>query len=1021
MTDTNLMSIRLPRRFRSVVVVSTMLSAVLYSGCTHGSPRTIQPTPSTQSHSAKASVTSVNPLHDPELITGTLPSGLRYYIRSNHFPAKRANIWLAVNAGSINEDNDQLGFAHFLEHMAFNGTKHFPGNAVIDFVEQSGMTFGSDLNAYTSFEETVYQLTIPTDDKSLFNGGLQIIDDWVSGRILMDSSEVVAERGVVLGEWRARLPDTASKRFQMDGLSRTYGESSLFAKHFPIGDPELLKTATAEPILRFYRDWYRPDLMAVIAVGDFDAKAVEKEILKRFGKLQPPTNARKFGHPVVTASSQTIVHSLIDKIWPNIEFEWPASPLSDDPLLALKQQLIDQITLPYLQRTFNALSKKEHRAFADARIGREPGITKRSHDRLVLHLVATPDTLMPGFQIALTEVERVAQHGISNEVLGREKQALLREYEAWADGSASISSSSYAQRYTQHYLTGEGNLLGPAQALELVRSILPTISSNDIAREMQGWRNQAGRIVTVFQPQFAPVPKIPDSEVKELLASIAASSLSTASLADGLLGSPNAVASIKGSLLSSPPPIGNVVSTTSFAASDITVWNLSNGARVVYKKSENQPDDITIEAYSLGGHSLLPDSLYASPARLVGMLMTASGGFNNTDHEALERQARTTGLREFQVSLNAFDEEIVVGGSPRELEYLFQMMYLQFTAPKVDTLALDDWRRNGFRTMYMSMNDRYAANHGMGNRRLKGLTPVSVPFLNLEQAMRVYQDRFGDASDFTFYIVGPEKSVDILPFVNQYIASLPSTNRKVREVPRDFKIPVLNQKLQRPGVGYYLPPERAGMSLMFVGAVPHDTTEYLAASEDLSAASWILGRRLRNELREKMGVTYNASAPYDQYWTPDPRYVVAINVTTDPQALDTTVDAVLNEIEKFRKEGPSDEELSMIRNVRTRQLENASQSNKWWIGKFEVFDRLGISYDHLNSGKESPLTKERIQAAAKKYFPEDTYILNAQKPYKKKTVAGEDKGKDDGEDVPKGDTKDEGKNGVKNWLRSNLF
>ncbi len=953
----------------------------------------------TQSVSPSHTNASSRALHDPALIMGTLPNGMRYYIRANSFPAKRANLWLAVNAGSINEDEDQRGFAHFLEHMAFNGTTHFPGNSLIDFVEQSGMTFGGDLNASTSFEETIYKLTIPTDDKKIVANGLQVLDDWANGRILMDSAEVVAERGVVLGEWRVRLPDTASQRFQRESYMRIYGDSSLFAKRLPIGDPELLKTATSAPIMRFYRDWYRPDLMAVIAVGDFDPNAIEKEILRRFRTAQSPPQERKFEPPVVSPSSETIVYSLIDRVRPQVELTWPAIPLSDNPELALRQQLIDELTVPYLRRTFTALSKRERRPFAWVGIGRVGGVTQRSQDRMTLRLVAAPDSLMRAFRAALTEVERVAQHGITDDVLAREKQELLRRYQAGADGSAAISSSTYVQEYVQQFLRGRGDLLGPGQQFAIATRLLPTISSRDIAHNLQGWRSDVGRIVTVSEPLFAPVPKILVSDVKDLLRDVAAESLTTTSPADGLLGSPTAITSTSQSLVNTLPQAGTVVSTQHYATADVTVWTLSNGARVVYKRNASQPDDLLLNAYSLGGHSLLPDSLFASPGRLVGMLMTASGGFGGTDHDAFLQQARTTGLRNFKVELNTFDEQIVIGGSPRDVDYLFQLLYLQFTNPTVDTLGLADWRRNGFGSLSMSTNDQYAY-RASGNRRLMGPSPAQVPFIDLAQAKRVYQDRFGDASDFTFYLAGPSKASEILPLVTQYIASLPSTHRTQREVPRDFYIPLPKQKVRQKGVNFRLPSEKAGMSLTFGGAMPKDSIKFLDGMQDLSTASWILGRRLRIVLREKMGVTYSVGAPYVQYWTPDPRYSVAINVTTDPHMLDTTVAVVLSTVDQLRKQGPTDEELAMANEIQLRKRETANQSNRWWINRLEVLDRIGLSYDNLEHAQRSaPLTKERIRAAAETYFSEKTYVLESAKPpAKKKTDVEKDK---DGTEISK--------------------
>ncbi len=985
-----------PFRMPSISIIRNIrvaLVGLLVAGCSRGPlPSTSGMTPAHAPAASSQRTTSASASRqDPELITGRLPNGLTYYIRSNPFPAKRANLWLAVNAGSINEDDDQRGFAHFLEHMAFNGTTHFPGNTAIDLIERAGMNFGADVNAYTSFEETVYQLTIPTDDRAIFRSGLQILDDWASGRMLMDSSEVVAERGVVLGEWRMRLPDTASTRFQMDQMAREFGEGSLFAKRFPIGDPKLLKTATAAPIARFYHDWYRPDLMAVIVVGDFNAKEVEHEILERFRGLPTPTNPRKFERPVVTPSSETVVYSVADKMQPHVEFTWLAPPLADDPATALRQEIIDQLSTSFLQRTFTALSKKERRSFALGTIARTDGATRHSQDRMTMQIWAFPDSLMGAFRIALTEVERVAQHGIPAAVLEGDKQALRRQYMGYSDGSASITSRTYAQMYTQHYLTGKGELLGPNETFVLVEQILPTISSTDIAQNVQRWRTETGRVATVMQMYGYPVAKVPVADMKTMLRDVASQSLSTQSLADGLFGSPTTVKDVSNAASpaasSVTPTAGTVVSTQHFAKADLTEWTLSNGARVVYKRNPSQPDHFLMKAYSLGGSSVMPDSVFGSPGRLVGMLMTASGGLSGVDHETLAQERRTTGLREFHVGINAFDEDIVIGGSPRELESLFQQLYLQFTAPTVDTMALADWRRNGMQqASYMSSNDRLALN-ASGNRRLVGPSLAGTPFVDLAQAMRVYYDRFGDASDFTFYLVGPSKPSDILPLVTEYVASLPSTNRTVREVPRDFHIPVMTGKGEGGGTNPNFQQEQSYVSLTFAGKIPADSTKYLDGMQELSSASWILGRRLRNLLREKMGVTYSASAPYSQYWTPDPRYFVSISMMVDPTVLDTTTEAILNTVDVLRKEGPTDEELTMAMTVRTHQLENARQRNTWWIDQLEALDRVGVPYSYLeHAHSETSLTKERVREAVNKYFPKKTYQLIKTKPARERTL-----------------------------------
>ncbi|HEY9479992.1 MAG TPA: pitrilysin family protein, partial [Gemmatimonadaceae bacterium] len=272
------------RRLRPVALLAVLIAAVGTASAAVGSPAASVRTTRAVTPAALAPADS---LRDPALRAGTLSNGLHYYIRQNAMPLGRAELRLVVNAGSILEDDDQQGMAHFLEHMAFNGTRHFPHQSLVDFIESSGMRFGADLNAYTSFDETVYKLTVPTDEPRFLEQGLTVMEDWASGGVLIDSAEVVAERGVVMGEWRSRLPDTTSQTIQKHQREVFFGAGSRYLDRSPIGLTELLETATRGPIARFYKEWYRPDLMAVVVVGDIDPAAIERELRERFGKIAP--------------------------------------------------------------------------------------------------------------------------------------------------------------------------------------------------------------------------------------------------------------------------------------------------------------------------------------------------------------------------------------------------------------------------------------------------------------------------------------------------------------------------------------------------------------------------------------------------------------------------------------------------------------------------------------------------------------------------------------------------------------
>lgn len=912
----------------------------------------------------------------PSVVTDTLANGLRYYIHSNKSPSKRAFLWLAVNAGSINEDNDQKGFAHFLEHMAFNGTRNFPGNKLIDVIEEAGMSFGPDLNAYTSFDETVYQLTIPTDDSVLLNSGLQIIEDWASGNILNDSLEVVGERGVVLGEWRMRLRDSASERFQREMLERIFGVGSKYIDRLPIGDPELLRTANPAEIKRFYNDWYRPDLMAVIAVGDFDAVEMEREIRQRFGRIPRPTNPRHFVRPVIERASQTTVQLVRDQVQPKIDFMWSASTVNSDARSMIREDLLRQLAVPYIQRSISSMAKQQRRPFASGFFDRVGGLARPLGQNYQLSVSAHPDSLMYGFSQILTEIQRVSEHGIPLSILNRQKGALMRWYEGYADGSAAISSRVIAQKYVNHYLQNQGVLLSPKEHLKIVKDILPAISNLELAQFVSRWKGASQRLVVVSIPKFSTLRFLEEREVVSLLDSIAQMHVSVApatSQQDVQLQSIGVSGNTSGFIKAGDanPDIG------------IHRFQLSNGARVVLKSTYSNPDEVIIHAQSPGGHSLLPDSLFFSPGRLVTALMTASGGLGERSREELEKGLSSTGVREFRVELNAFNEEMRVRGSPRELEIMFQMMYMQFVDPTVDTLALSEWRRTGFSTLRMSQNDMNAVQIGK-HRRLAPPQRAGVPFIDIDQAMRIYRDRFGDASDFTFFIVGATDSQQVAPLIERYLASLPSSNREARETPRSFGIitPLHRSitSMDHPNQN----DERAQMSLSFIGDISGETA-YQARLEriKIQALSLVLSRRLRNKLREEMAVTYNAGASVIFYSTPEERYALGMLLTTAPNMIDTSIVVVWEEIRSLYKEGPSQEELDIALTILERRLENSSQSNEWWVAQLIAADNSELLLDTFRELSVPKLTSEDIREAAVKYMPENIYNQATLKPIRK--------------------------------------
>jgi zinc protease len=900
-------------------------------------------------------------LRDPALRTGTLANGLRYYVRANAMPAGRAELRLVVNAGSVLEDDDQQGMAHFLEHMAFNGTRHFPHQSLVDFVEGSGMRFGADLNAYTSYDETVYMLTVPTDEPRFLEQGLTVLQDWASGGITLDSAEIVAERGVVMGEWRSRLPDTTSQKLQAHQREVLFGAGSPYLERLPIGDTAQVEHAHREPVERFYRDWYRPDLMAVVVVGDIDAAAVERELEERFGKIAEPAKPRARPAPSVALAADGVVDVQRGPILPSVQVLWPVSESADGTRARVEQQLVEQLLIQSLQERFLRMRELESRPFVVANVQR--GSYARPLDIIGISLIAWPDSLEHALSAGVTEIERVAQHGIPESELERDKAALLTQFEHAAGSATARPSGAYADEYAQYYLTGRGTLLSAQQELALARELLPAITPERMAEAARFWRSARGRKVMFTLPQFAHT-RPPTRESVEAIFD---------SLASTKLAAPEARSLAEGPLLEKPPAPGRIEREISHAAAGITEWKLSNGARVIFKPTRNDPDELELRAWSPGGFSRVPDSLFFSSGRMVARMMTEAAGLGSHDRDDLTAQFATSGVRDFKVDIGYGDESIDLAGSPRDLELLFQMLYLQFTAPRLDSAALEAWKNYAkYEGRSFSIFDQLAQIFARGNPRLMPVSTQLADLANLDEAMAVYHDRFGNAGDFTFTIVGAATAEQVRPLVERYLASLPATSE--RETPRDPGVRPFMMKQVNSVRVFDIP--KATTLLVFDGELPAaDSGGYLAERQELSTLATVLTRRLRTRLREELGATYAVSVLDRTYPLPKEHYQLLINFDAAPERMRDMQHEMDSILESVRDSGATQAELERTAAAQRRMLEVELQDNDYWMRRIELFDRLGIPLDRIPKPYgEEQMTPAELRTAATRYMPRKVFI-----------------------------------------------
>src|ERR1041385_7577263 len=554
---------------------------------------------------------------DPKVKVGTLPNGIRYYIRVNHKPEKRAELRLVENAGSVLETNDQLGLAHFVEHMAFNGTTHFNHNDLVKYLQSIGVRFGADLNAYTSFDETVYILPVPTDTARIVDQGFTILEDWARGQ-LFDSTEVADERGVVREEWR--LGKGASDRMLHQWLPIAL-RGSLYAQRLPIGNEQSIMSATPARVRSFYRTWYRPDLQAVIAVGDFDPAAIEALIKKHFAGIPKAVNPTKRPTISVPPNKEPLIAVASDKEAQGSDVSLLFKlPLEKTRTVGdYRRDLMERLYLTMLNSRLEEISQKPDAPFlgADASKGSFIG---RESDAFTLAANVKNGTIDRGLEALLTEAKRVDEFGFLQSELDRAKQNMLRGYERAYAERDKTQSSAYVQEYIDNYLNGEP-FPGIEYEYKLVQQLVPTITLAEVNKMASAWITDENRVIIAESPQKDSV-KVPTRD--ELMAVFEkAAKTPVAAYTENLSGA---------ALVPRDPTPGTIVATKTIPAVNVTEWTLSNGAHVLVKPTDFKDDEVLFSASSFGGSSLAPDSNFISAAFASNVIgLSGIGEFSAVD------------------------------------------------------------------------------------------------------------------------------------------------------------------------------------------------------------------------------------------------------------------------------------------------------------------------------------------------------------------------------------------------------
>jgi len=889
---------------------------------------------------------------DPAVRIGTLSNGIRYYVRRNAKPEQRAELRLVVNAGSILEDDDQQGLAHFIEHMAFNGTKSFAKNDIVKYLESIGVRFGADLNASTGFDETIYILPVPTDSAGILQKSFRFLGDVATG-VLFDSAAVVAERGVVLSEWRDGLG--AGERLRTQQFPIIF-RGSRYAKRIPIGLPEVIEKANPAPLKRFWRDWYRPDLMAVIAVGDANPDTLQALIVRTFGSIpkrvteRPRTNAAVPGHD----STLVTIASDLELTSSSVGVLWKLPPTGSTTVKDLRRNLLQNLYDNMLNARFGELSRKPTAPITGAGTG--GGNLVRGADYYSLDAGAKEGKILDALQLLLTEAERVQRHGFLPAELDRARIGLLRSYErAYLEREKTVSAA-FVGEYIDHYLSGDG-IPGIAFEYEAAKRLLPKVTLNEVNALGNARSGAANRVVTVTLPKKAGLIAPTEAEVRAVFRNVMASNITpwTETLADG-------------ALVPKLPAAGRIVSGTSFDKIGMTQWVLSNGIRVYVKATDFNADQILMSAWSPGGVSLVPDTAVFRASLTAGVV--ANGGVGDFSRDDLNKKL-TGKVAVVSPALSDLSAGLSGRASPRDLETLMQLIWLRMTAPRADSVAFralvaqfEEQLRNKDANPAAVFSDTVQQTLAGGSPRAKPLSVDRLKELDLTQMLTFYRDRFGDASGFSFLFVGNIDTTAMKPLVEQWLGALPTTGRKDtwRDVgPKQFTGTI--DKTVRRGLA---PQSQTVIMLAGVGDWSREQSYLIGSVGEL------LEMRLLDRLRESLGATYSVSVNAGFSRRPRQEWQLVIDYGSAPEKADTLYKAVLQELDSLRRVPPSAAEVERVREQQRRGLEVAKKQNPSWLSSLR--DRLENGDDpntvFSNDALIASLTPEKLAAAAKVYLRE---------------------------------------------------
>lgn len=902
---------------------------------------------------------------DAAVRVGKLPNGFTYYIRKNTEPKNRVTLYLANKVGSILENDNQRGLAHFMEHMSFNGTKNFPKNELVNYLQKTGVRFGADLNAYTSFDETVYQLPIPSDNAEILKNGLQIMRDWATDAAL-ETSEIDKERGVVLEE--KRLGKSAQQRMQEKYLPMLFN-GSRYSERLPIGTEEVLKNAKPETVKEFYNDWYRPNLQALIVVGDIDVNQMEQMIKAKFSDLKNPTKQRERTKYAIPLSGKNQFIAVTDKEFP-VTVAQILIKHKEEALITttdLKNSVIRSLYNQMVSARFSELSKQANPPFLQA--GSSIGGFLAGLDAATTFLVAKPGELEKGLKVAFTEIERIKRFGFTATELDRAKASYLSARESSFKEKDKTASDNFVQEYLELFLKGSASP-GLDYEYNFYKTTVPLITLADVNAVAKKYITATNRDVILMAPEKEKDKLPTETTINQWINAVLTENITA--YVDQVSTQP---------LLAKKPVAGKIISEQKIAELGVTELTLSNGVKVILKPTDFKNDEINFYGFSPGGTSIYSDADYQSAANASSIIAKSGVG----EFNAIQLPKFLNGKRVFvSPMIGERTEGISAFSSPKDLETALQLTYLYFTAPRKDAEIFKGIitqqkgslanRENDPNSVF---GDTVSAVLSNNNSRRTGPSLEKLNQINLDRAFEIYKERFADASDFVFTFVGSFTLEAIKPLLLQYLGSLPASNRKEKAIDLGIKIPAgviakTVYKGQEP---------KATVRLVFSG----DFTYNKENNKRIDALAEVLNIKLIERLREDEGGVYGVSANASQTKFPQNRYSLSISFGCAPENVEKLIASTLDEINKIKTNGALAVDIQKFVAEETRTTETDLKTNGFWLGNIiDSYQNEEDPKDILNyTDSLKKITPEHLKAAANLYLSGKNYIRLVLMPEKK--------------------------------------